>query len=267
MAGGSQRAEQNWHDVLFASRQQRDLVVLPSIRKRYTFPSRNPRFQLEFMFKAIGDIRGKRVLVFGCGDDSTTVLLALKGAEVWAFDLSEQAIRLQQKMARANGVDDRIHLIVGAAEEFPFAANSFDLIVGAAILHHIPDHLADLPPQLARSLRPNGRALFVEPVVLSRVLGRMLAWLPGHQDISPGERQLTPADLNHFSKTFRVTPHVFCFLARADRFVLNGPLETASMWRWSLIHAFHWGDRVLLSIPFMKRLAGVAVLELSPLRQ
>ncbi len=165
MVVGSQRAEQNWHDVLFASREQRDLVVPPSIRTRYTFPSRKPRFQLEFMFTLVGDGRGKRVLVFGCGDDSTTVLLALKGAEVWAFDLSEQAIRLQDKMARANGVQDRIHLVVCAAEEFPFAENSFDLIVGAAILHHIPDHLADLPPQLVRSLRRNGRALFVEPVV------------------------------------------------------------------------------------------------------
>ena len=133
------------------------------------------------MFKLIGDVQGKRVLVFGCGDDSTTVLLALKGAEVCAFDLSEQAIRLQDKMARANGVHERIHLVVCAAEEFPFAKNSFDLIVGAAILHHIPDHLADLPSQLAHSLRHNGRALFVEPVVLSRTLGRLLAWLPGHR--------------------------------------------------------------------------------------
>jgi len=267
MIVSSQRAEQRWHDVLFASRQQRDLVVPPSIRTRYIFPSRNPRFQLEFLFKLIGDVRGKRVLVFGCGDDSTTVLLALKGAEVWAFDLSEQAIRLQERMARANGVDHLIHYIVCAAEEFPFATGSFDLIVGAAILHHIPDHLADLPPQLARSLRRHGRALFVEPVVLSRTLGRLLAWLPGHQDISPGERQLTPADLNHFSTAFRVTPHFFCFLARADRFVLKGPLETASIWRRLLIHALHWGDRAILGVPFLNRLAGVAVLELSPRRQ
>jgi SAM-dependent methyltransferase len=267
MVVGNQRAEQNWHDVLFASRQQRNLVVPPSIRERYLFPSRNPRFQLELMFKLIGDVQGKRVLVFGCGDDSTTVLLALKGAEVWAFDLSEQAIRLQETMARANGVHHRIHLIVCAAEEFPFANSSFDLIVGAAILHHIPDHLADLPSQLTRTLRRNGRALFVEPVVLSRTLGRLLAWLPGHQDISPGERQLTPEDVNHFSKTFRVTSHLFCFLARADRFVLTGPLETASIWRWCLIHALHWGDRAILSVPFLKRFAGVAVLELSPPRQ
>ena len=267
MSMDNQRAEQQWHDVLFASRHQRDLLVPSSIRKRYFFPPRNPRFQLELMFKLIGDVQGKRVLVFGCGDDSTTVLLALKGAEVWAFDLSEQAIRLQEKMALANGVLQRVHLVVCAAEEFPFATSSFDLIVGAAILHHIPDHLAAVPPQLARALRDNGRALFVEPVVLSKTLGRLLAWLPGHQDVSPGERKLTPDDLKHFSKAFRVTPHLFSVLARADRFVLNGPLETASTWRRLVTHALHWGDRAILSVPLLNRLAGVAVLELSPLRQ
>ena len=262
-----QQAEQIWHEELYASHWQRELIVPFAIRRRYLFPSRNPHFYLEFLFKLRGDVKDKRVLVFGCGDDTTTVLLALKGAEVWAFDLSEQAMRLQQKMARVNEVRNRMHPLVCAAEEFPFAENSFDVIVGSAILHHIPDHLAELPSQLVRALDKGGRAFFVEPVILSRTLGRILAWLPGHQDISPGERQLTSEDLNHFAKHFRLTPHFFCFLARLDRFILKGPLETAPAWQRLLIHAIHWADSVILRFPTLNRLAGVTVLELSPLKQ
>src|SRR5882672_10388114 len=152
MEASIQQAEQKWHDELYASRRKRDLVVPDNIRNRYLNTSRAPRFYLECLFSLVGDIANKRVLVFGCGDANTTVLLALKGAEVWAFDISEGAIRLQEQMALANEVQDRIHLFVCAAEEFPFSANSFDLIVGKAILHHIPDHLSQLPQQLVPAL-------------------------------------------------------------------------------------------------------------------
>jgi len=262
-----QQAEQKWHDELYSTRKLRELVVPDNIRNRYLSPSRKPRFYLECLFKLVGDIKGKRVLVFGCGDDNTTILLALKGAEVWAFDISKEAILLQEQLAIANKVQDRIHLFVCAAEEFPFSPNSFDLIVGTAILHHIPDHLAQLPHQLAPALEKNGRALFVEPVILSPALGRLMALLPGHQDISPGERQLTSTDLSHFGKCFRVSPYYFCFLGRLDRFILKTPLEIAPTWQRMLVHSLHWTDSMILRFPILNRLAGVAVLELSPLRQ
>lgn len=267
MEASIQQAEQKWHDELYASRRKRDLVVPENIRNRYLYPPKSPRFYLEYLFTLVGDIRNKRVLVFGCGDDTTTVLLALKGADVWAFDISEEAIRLQEQMALANDVRDRIHLFVCAAEEFPFSANSFDLIVGTGILHHIPDHLPRLPQQLGPVLDRNGRAIFVEPVVLSPTLGRFLAWLPGHQDISPGERQLTSGDLSHFKKCFRMSPQYFCLLARLDRFILDQPLEAAPAWKRIIVNAFHWADSAILRLSFLNRFAGVAVLELSPLPQ
>jgi hypothetical protein len=107
----------------------------------------------------------------------------------------------------------------------------------------------------------------VEPVILSPALGRVMAWLPGHQDISPGERQLTGSDLSQFGKCFRVTSHYFCLLARLDRFILNKPLEVAPAWQRMMVNVIHWIDSVILGFPILNRFAGVAVLELSPLRQ
>jgi 2-polyprenyl-3-methyl-5-hydroxy-6-metoxy-1,4-benzoquinol methylase len=42
--------------------------------------------------KHLGDLRGKRVIEYGCGLGQLTVLLARSGAEVTAFDISSQSI-------------------------------------------------------------------------------------------------------------------------------------------------------------------------------
>lgn len=215
------------------------------------------------MFRLLGDIRGKNVLCFGCGDDNSTVLLALKGAQVWAFDLSYEAIRLQVEMALANGLGDRIHPLVCAAEELPFPPQWFDVVFGSAILHHIPDHLARLPQQLARILKPGGFALFAEPVIRSSGLKWVLDRLPGHQEISPNERQLVDADLDQFAELFDVDLTPFCFLSRLDRFLLAGPLEMASPWKRAAIYALHAADYMVLRSAAQAQLAGVLVMKLA----
>jgi SAM-dependent methyltransferase len=255
------QGEKAWHEDLFRRESAADATVPPRIRERYLNPRRRPLFDRETMFRLAGDVRGKRILVFGCGNDNSTILLALLGAQVYAFDLSEEAIRYQVRAARANGVADRLHPLVCAAEELPFDRGHFDLIFGSAILHHVPDHLPSVARELARILKHNGVALFAEPVVRSRALKWLLDRLPGHQEISPGERQLNDADLAHFSRHFQLELYRFCFLSRLDRFVLKGPLETASWAARAAVYFFHGFDYLFLNTPLTARLAGVLVMK------
>ena len=241
-----------------------NLVVDAAIRERYLHPPSRPLFHLERMFQLTGDVAGKNALVFGCGDSNSTVLLALKGAEVWAFDLSYQAIQLQRRMAIANGMQERMHLAVAAAEQLPFADNFFDMVLGSAILHHLPDHIPVVPAELMRILKPEGFAVFSEPVVRNETLGWVTDRLPFHQALSPGERQLRDSDLAHFDPWFHVELFSFDFLSRLDRFVLQGPLEHASWVRKSLVYFFHATDRLILETPHLERLGGTVVMKLSP---
>jgi ubiquinone/menaquinone biosynthesis C-methylase UbiE len=257
-----QRAEKEWHESLFGGRVRNSLVVPERIRNRYLNPPRRPRFYLEKVYQLLGDTAGKRVLCFGCGDDTSTVLLALKKANVIAFDLSEEAVRVQRGMAEANEVTRNLRSLVCAAEEMPFRAGTFDMVLGIAILHHIPDHLAALPERLSRVLRKGGKAIFLEPVIRSSSFGNILKRLPGRQEISPGERQLTEEDLAEFQKYFTIKRNYFCLLSRVDRFLLKGPLETASFWRRIAVRGLHELDHTLLQCPGMDRFAAVAVLEL-----
>lgn len=116
----------------------------------------------------LGDITGKKVLEYGCGLGHISVLLAKSGAEVTGFDLSAESVAYGRRLAEANGVADRIHLDVCPAEELIYADESFDVVFGKAVLHHLAPAVAQ--PHLYRVLKPGGKAVFSEPMGMNPVL-------------------------------------------------------------------------------------------------
>lgn len=125
-----------------------------------SFAARDPL--LPGIVEFLGDLRDKRVVEYGCGLGKLTVLLARSGAHVSAFDLSESSIDVARQRARLVGVEDRITFSVAPGEALPFMDASFDLAFGKAVLHHL-DPTASAK-ELARILRPGGRAAFSEPL-------------------------------------------------------------------------------------------------------
>ena len=116
----------------------------------------------------LGDLSGKKVLEYGCGLGQMSVLLAKSGAEVTGFDLSAESVAFAQKLAESSGVADRIRFDVCPAEELTYADNSFDVIFGKAVLHHLAPAVAQ--PHLYRVLKPGGKAVFSEPMGMNPVL-------------------------------------------------------------------------------------------------
>jgi 2-polyprenyl-3-methyl-5-hydroxy-6-metoxy-1,4-benzoquinol methylase len=110
----------------------------------------------------LGDLDGKQVIEYGCGLGQLTVLLARSGARVTAFDISAQSIETTRRRAQLTGVEDMITFAVAAGEELPFDDGSFDIAVGKAVLHHLDPVSGSR--ELARILRPGGRAAFSEPL-------------------------------------------------------------------------------------------------------
>jgi SAM-dependent methyltransferase len=107
----------------------------------------------------LGEIRGKRVLDFGCGHGMAAVVLARRGGHVTAFDLSRGYLAEARQRADANSVT--IDWLQIDGERLPFADASFDLVWGNAVLHHLD--LVIAARELRRILRPGGRAVFCEP--------------------------------------------------------------------------------------------------------
>jgi len=124
----------------------------------------------------LGDLRGKRVLEMGCGLGHIAVLLARSGAKVTAFDISPISVLAASRRACINGVEEGLDLVVAAGEELPFADESFDVVFGKGVLHHLDVSVA--AGELYRVLKPGGKAAFAEPMGMNPLLKFVRNYIP-----------------------------------------------------------------------------------------
>jgi SAM-dependent methyltransferase len=150
------------------------------------------------------DPAGLDVLDYGCGRGYITLRLAQAGAKhVTALDLSALEVGHAEERINEAGLADRVTFVVGDAHQTPFPDGSFDLVVGAAILHHLDFERA--LRELHRLLRPGGEAVFIEPLALNPLLRLGRALSPGAR--TADEHPLTPEDWNLCAELFERFSH------------------------------------------------------------
>ena len=232
------------------------LRVSETTLARYQAPPADTVYPLEYAYHLLGDVRGRRIVDFGCGSGANTVLLANRGAHVWGVDISEDLIRLAQRRMQVSGRAGGAQFIVGSAHDLPFPDASIDIVFGIAILHHLDLQL--VAKEVRRVLRPGGRAIFQEPVRNSRILRFLRSLIPYRApDISPFERPLTDEELRAFSRDFSsvrirpfLLPHVQ--IGQVLPVIRNG---------WQRLYAI---DGALLRLfPMLKHFAGIRVIEVT----
>jgi ubiquinone/menaquinone biosynthesis C-methylase UbiE len=90
-------------------------------------------------------------------------------------DLSPGMVQVALRNAESLGLD--VDGRVADAERIPYPDNSFDLVVGHAVLHHIPDVRAAFR-EVLRVLKPGGRFVFAgEPTTIGNAYARKLGQL------------------------------------------------------------------------------------------
>lgn len=137
------------------------------------------------------DPAGKDVLIYGCGEGNEARSLLARGASsVAGFDISDAEIRRARTAALRGGYADRVDFRTADAHRTPYPDQSFDLIVGIAILHHLELDVA--LAEIRRLLKPGGRAVFREPLAHNPLLrlGRLIT--PAAR--TPDEHPFTVAD-------------------------------------------------------------------------
>lgn len=192
-----------------------------------------------------------RVLEYGCGTGSEAFELAQRGAVVTAIDISSTAISMAAARADQLGLD--IELREMNAEQLDFAPDSFDLVCGSGILHHLDTEVA--AQQIKQVVAPGGRAVFLEPMGYNPAINWYRDRTPGMR--TPDEHPLRRTDLVAYASVCRsMDVRYYGLLALGAAPVLNrsggAPLAAS-------LRAL---DRAVLRLPGVRLLAWMAVLDL-----
>lgn len=206
----------------------------------------------------LGDVKGKTILDYGCGDGRFGVWFAQLGAgQVNGFDLSANAIDLARERARRNGVAERTEFQQMRAHALEYADETFDLVFGNLVMHHIPaEQLEECGREAHRILRKNGKAVFVEPLGENLLL-EFIRTHPFYDKwyASPDERTLKYRDIRAFGSRFQ---HITCYerhLLFMTKRVIKNP---------AILRGLKKFDNALLhAAPFLKRFCGEVVIEYS----
>lgn len=192
--------------ALEASQTTAPLLTSAQTIARYQAPPETTVFPLEYAYHLLGDVRGKTILEYGCGDGLNTVVLANRGARVIALDISPELLAVAQKRLEINRCDG-VELLIGSAHTLPLPDESVDIVFGMAILHHLDLKLASR--EIQRVLKKGGKGIFKEPVRNSKLLARLRPLFPMHADVSPFERPLTDKELKDFAGPFTYRARTF----------------------------------------------------------
>jgi len=235
--------------------------IEPRTMLRYSEWKRR-RVAKEFLFRVLGPLAGKNVLDVGCGDGLFSVQLAKVGASVVGMDISPEAIAVSRRRAEIDGVGDKTTFVCGPIEAATVSGAQFDVVVGIAILHHVIADLEDLVPRLVSFAKPGGQVAFIEPVNRFEPLRRFRRLIPIAGDYTPDERPLEQAEL---AIVQRHVPDLiirsYNLLGRLVPFVLRGEFyEHATGPKRLMVESIWLTDYAALSLPFIDRLGGTAVL-------
>jgi ubiquinone/menaquinone biosynthesis C-methylase UbiE len=112
---------------------------------------------------AVGDAPSE-ILDLGCGPGESAfgTAEAAPSAKVVGLDVSGPMIALARARARREPVSSRCRFVQADAMALPFADARFAAVTGQSFLYLVPDARKVLA-EVARVLRPGGRAVFLEP--------------------------------------------------------------------------------------------------------
>ena len=126
---------------------------------------------------ALPSVDGQHVLELGSGRGELSVAMAKLGGLVTGVDIGEHLVELSRMVADLNNVE--CTFAVGSICSLPFPRETFDLVVGSDILHHLPrDGVIAAVQEAHRVLKPSGLAVFSEPIENSKIFDYMQNLVP-----------------------------------------------------------------------------------------
>jgi len=237
--------EKEFHNKAFREEIRKNLD------KYYQTTGSSRAFYQKFL---LANSKNKNVLEYGCGPGSQAFLLARQATRVTGIDISEVAIVQATQQAKEERLKNAAFLVMDA-ENLNFANDTFDIICGSAILHHL--NVDRAYAEIARTLKPDGVAVFWEGLGHNPLINLYRKLTPRLR--TEDEHPLLMADLNKARSFFgKVETHFFHLFSLAaiplHRFAVAG----------RMLNFGDGLDRLLFKyLPFTKKYAWITVMVLS----
>lgn len=198
----------NHNEYLQREADYQDLKITHNPRARVSKVccDSSSKYRLQYRNSLLGDLSKKSVLDLGCGNGFDSMNALRAGAYVTAVDISPKSIELLMTKARKENLDCRLKALVMDAHHLNFADNTFDIILGNGILHHLTD-LELAVSEIKRVLKPNGEAIFLEPLGMNPFLNLFRKSTPHLR--TPDEQPFKMKQLNLLQGVFPSTQLVF----------------------------------------------------------
>lgn len=119
-------------------------------------------------FRALELKPGQTALEIACGSGGITCRMTHEtGAQCVGVDINPNGIAAAERRAQELGLSAQVSFrVVDAGRRLPFADASFDAVFCNDSINHLPDRAAVLR-DWHRVLRPGGRVLFTDPIVVT----------------------------------------------------------------------------------------------------
>jgi ubiquinone/menaquinone biosynthesis C-methylase UbiE len=204
----------------------------------FPMPHRLRTEELHDFMEIVGNVKGKKLLELGCGAGKLTVFLSKLGANVTAIDIGFDLVYASHTLAKVNHADCQFQQ--ATIKHLPFHANTFDIVIGLAVLHHLSeDEVTDVVEEAYRVLKDDGVAVFYETIENSKTFDYLQKLLPAGKRTSQyyrpsmlqrkawrtylaslDEREMMTKEFIEAGKKFRdMKIHPYGFLIRLERLI------------------------------------------------
>lgn len=135
-----------------------------------------------------------RLLDVACGSGGPAFFAAQTlGCQVTGLDVDEHGVGAAREMAQARGLQKRMNFArADASQPLPFADASFDAVISIDAMNHF-SRRTEVFAEWRRVLRPGGRFLFTDAVIVTGILSRDEILVRSR---SMGQFLFTPAGLH-----------------------------------------------------------------------
>jgi len=209
-------------------------------------------------FAMLGSLEGKRLLEYGCGNGKNILQFVQKGAHYTGIDISNRRILEANKIIRSNSLEGKAEALRMNAERLDFADNSFDVVYGEAIIHHLDIDTA--MREIKRVLKKNAMALFVEPKGENPIINIYRKRTPHLR--TEDEKPLTSNDFEKFREYFNIEVEDY-FLFSLAAFIFRRFFKSEPLFRVSKILLDGLDTMVFRLLPFSRKYSWYCVIKMT----